>query len=297
MAAPRTYSTAEAFRKALETRLKRTAQTDRMDVHRLRRQVSFDRLLARLFHGETVPWVLKGGYALELRFRNARSTVDIDLTLQRVLAPKPEVADVNSVIQKILQDAADIPLGDWFEYVIGPPMMDLTAPPYGGARYPIEARMDERTFTRFHLDAGIGDVVMQPHETIAGRDWLGFAGIESSQVRMIGREQQFAEKIHAYSVPRNRANSRVKDLVDLVLLIESGRLDKRRILDALRLTFERRDTHELSAALIPPPAEWQVPFQALAEECGLPADAASAFSGVQMYFKEVLAQGRYEHRV
>ena len=55
--------------------------------------------------------------------------------------------------------------------------MDLTAAPYGGARYPVEARMDERIFARFHLDAGIGDVVMQPLETIVCRDWLGFAGI------------------------------------------------------------------------------------------------------------------------
>ncbi len=33
---------------------------------------------------EPTPWVLKGGYALELRFKAARSTVDIDLTLQQV---------------------------------------------------------------------------------------------------------------------------------------------------------------------------------------------------------------------
>jgi hypothetical protein len=39
---------------------------------------------------------------------------------------------------------------------------------------------------------------------------LGFAGIESSRVVMIVREQQFAEKIHAYTLPRNAANSRVK---------------------------------------------------------------------------------------
>jgi hypothetical protein len=44
---------------------------------------------------------------------------------------------------------------------------------------------------------------------------------------MIAREQQFAEKIHAYTLPRNAANSRVKDLVDLALLIGSGGLDKR----------------------------------------------------------------------
>ena len=87
MAGRKTYSTAGAFRRVLEERLKKTSQADQTDLNRLRRQVSFDRLLARLFHGETVPWILKGGYALELRFRNARSTVDIDLTLERVIAP------------------------------------------------------------------------------------------------------------------------------------------------------------------------------------------------------------------
>jgi hypothetical protein len=150
--------------------------------------------------------------------------VDIDLTVQRVAASTG--GDRNQVIQMMLQRAANVPLGDWFEFVIGPPMMDLTAAPYGGARYPVEARMDDRTFTRFHLDAGIGDVVMQPLETIACRDWLEFAGIESWRVLAIAREQQFAEKIHAYTLPRNTANSRVKDLVDLALLIGSGGMDK-----------------------------------------------------------------------
>lgn len=104
--------------------------------------------------------------------------------------------------------------------------------------------MDGRIFARFHLDAGVGDVVMRPLETIACRDWLGFAGIESAGVPMIAREQQFAEKIHAYTLPRNAANSRVKDLVDLALLIGSSGLDKQRIMDALRLIFERRGTHD-----------------------------------------------------
>src|SRR5580704_5546106 len=233
----RTYATAGAFRRALEERLKRASLTDQIDPNRLRRQVSFDRLLARLFREEPAPWVLKGGYALELRFKAARTTVDIDLTLQRV-----EVTavgdDTNQVVREMLQSAADVYLGDWFEFAIGPPAMDLTAAPYGGARYPVEARMDERIIARFHLDAGIGDVVMQPLEAIVCRDWLGFAGIEASQVQMIAREQQFAEKIHAYTLPRNAANSRVKDLVDLALLIGAGGLDKQRILDALRLTFD-----------------------------------------------------------
>jgi len=280
----RTYATAGAFRRALEERLKRASLTDQIDPNRLRRQVSFDRLLARLFREEPAPWVLKGGYALELRFKAARATVDIDLTLTAV------VDDTNQVVREMLQSAADVYLGDWFEFVIGPPAMDLTAAPYGGARYPVEARMDERIFARFHLDAGIGDVVMQPLEAIVCRDWLGFAGIEASRVQMIAREQQFAEKIHAYTLPRNAANSRVKDLVDLALLIGAGGLDKPRILDALRLTFDRRGTHDLPAGLIPPPADWQIPFHALAEECRLPTDVAAVFLGVQEFLEEVLAE-------
>jgi len=288
MAPPRTYSTAGAFRKALEERLKRTSQTDQIDIDRLRRHVSFDRLLARLFRAEAPPWVLKGGYALELRFKAARSTVDIDLTLQRVPATATSEG-VTGIVRVMLQSAADIPLGDWFEYRVGPPILDLDAAPYGGARFPIEARMDERIFARFHLDAGIGDAVMQPLEVLECRDWLGFAGIERPQVLMIPREQQFAEKLQAYTLPRSNPNSRVKDLVDLALLSGSGNLNTQRLLDALRLTFERRATHVMPTVLAAPPSEWQHPFQALAEECDVPPDIATVFARVREFFEKALA--------
>jgi hypothetical protein len=50
----------------------------------------------------------------------------------------------------MLQTAAAVPFGDWFEFTLGPPAMDLTVASYGGARYPVEARMDERIFARWH---------------------------------------------------------------------------------------------------------------------------------------------------
>ena len=290
MATFKTYSTAGAFRRAVEERLRKTSQADQIDINRLRRQLSFDRLLARLFHGEKEPWILKGGYALELRFGNARSTVDLDLTLQRVISSSSESVDVNTAVQRMLQRAADVQLGDWFEYVIGPAVMDLTAAPYGGARYHVEARMDARIFARFHLDAGIGDVIIEPHDKIECRDWLGFAGITTASVRMIAREQQFAEKIHAYTLPRDAQNSRVKDLVDLALLIGSGGLDEARTLEALRLTFDRRGTHDLPPDLASPPAGWQIPFQRLAKECGLPEDMGTVFAGVQVFLRGLSAK-------
>ena len=83
-------------------------------------------------------------------------------------------------------------------------MMDLDGAPYGGSRYPVESIMGGRTFVKFHLDVGIGDVVLDPLEQAKMRDWLGFAGISPPSVPMIQREQQFAEKLHAYTLPRQR---------------------------------------------------------------------------------------------
>ena len=287
MEEPRNYATAGAFRSALEERLKNISQTEQMDVNRLRRQVSFDRLLARLFRVEPAPWALKGGYALELRFKTARSTIDIDLTLHPVVGVTGQ-AEVSRVVREMLQSAASVSLEDWFEFRIGSPVMDLEAAPYGGARYPVEARMDGRVFSRFHLDAGIGDAVMQPIETIECREWLGFAGIKSPRVQMIPREQQLAEKLHAYTLPRSSANSRVKDLVDLALLIESGGLAAERIQEAVRLTFQRRGTHAFPMSLLPPPPDWATKFEALAEECGLPKAMRSVFDGVRAYVEAIL---------
>jgi Nucleotidyl transferase AbiEii toxin, Type IV TA system len=80
----KTYKTAGAFRTALETRLHNRARAEGTDLQRLRRQVAFDRFLARMFlkgPNAPYPWVLKGGYAMELRTHAARTTKDIDLTL------------------------------------------------------------------------------------------------------------------------------------------------------------------------------------------------------------------------
>lgn len=49
MTPERKYATGLALRTALEERLKRLAREEGVDLQRLRRQVAFDRFLARLF--------------------------------------------------------------------------------------------------------------------------------------------------------------------------------------------------------------------------------------------------------
>src|ERR1700728_3764374 len=70
------YRTSVAFRTALEDRLK-AARQDGVGLARLRKRVVFERLLARLHAVAPDAWVLKGGFALELRLgARARTTKD-----------------------------------------------------------------------------------------------------------------------------------------------------------------------------------------------------------------------------
>lgn len=130
---------------------------------------------------------------------------------------------------------------------------------------------------------------MEPLEVIEGRDWLGFAGIASPSLYMIPREQQFAEKLHAYTLPRRGAtNSRVRDLVDMVLLIESATLARNKVAEAIRVTFERRNTHTLPNMLPDPPTEWQKPYRVFARECGLSGEVKDAFHILRTFAEPIV---------
>jgi hypothetical protein len=273
----------------LEDRLLQWQRKERQDLQRLRRQVAFDRLLARLFHMENSPWILKGGYAMELRLPMARTTRDIDLGIR----PRPgaKAAWSPTAIQGQLQTAAALDLHDHFAYQIGAATADLDGPPYGGARYPVEAQMAERTFAKFHLDVSSGDVLREPYVQLLGRDWLAFAGIHRTAFPAISPEEQLAEKLHAYTLPRpGRPNTRVKDLVDLCLLIEKGGLDRQRLAASIRDTFKRRKTHPVPTALPVPPPAWSKPFGEMAKECGIPDDIVPHFAAVQTYLQPVLVK-------
>jgi hypothetical protein len=276
---PRQYASAAAFRAALETRLKVISTAEGIDLQRLRRQVSFDRLLVRFFAEKNAPWLLKGGYAMELRLRTARTTKDIDISL-----PAEMVDTFGGDVIKRVQQSARIELADFFTFVIGESQLDLNAAPQGGARYPVVASIAGRVFTKFHLDVGIGDAIVQPTELIKGRNWLDFAGIPPALLTAISKEQQFAEKLHAYTLPRHdSSNSRVKDLVDMVLLARLRTMDKSLLQQAISVTFSLRGTHPVPAILPAPPAFWTVPFLALARECQLELTLSDALQVLTEY--------------
>jgi predicted nucleotidyltransferase component of viral defense system len=284
---PKSYNTASAFRTALEARLQARARQEATDLQRLRRQVAFDRFLARMFSKgpkATYPWVLKGGYAMELRIHSARTTKDIDLTLHDGARLPKDPKERREQVRAMLQEEAATRLNDYFEFLVGEAKEDLEGAPEGGSRYPVQAQMDGRDFARFHVDVGIGDEVLEPLDVVTARDWLGFGGVQPPSFPIISAEQQFAEKLHAYTLPRgDRAKTRTKDLIDIVLLIRTEKLDNGKTTEAVRATFTKRATHERPRELDVPQEEWEPVFDALAKECGLAMNLGEGFAVVREF--------------
>ena len=282
----RRYATPAALRAALEGRLSAMAKEQGLDLQRLRRQVGFDRLLCRLFRDADSPWLLKGGYAMELRIQSARTTRDIDLALRR---PLKDAKDWDAVAMRgLLTQASEVDLGDGFAFVIREATLDLDAAPHGGSRFPIDSRMAGRRFVSFHLDVSAGDVLREPFEMLEGHDWLGFAGIPRVRMPAVSREEQFAEKLHAYTLPRTgRPNTRVKDLVDMLLLLDSGTIDQSRLAENIKATFRRRHTHDVPSALPPPMSGWEVPFGELASACGLDKNMVEQHRRLASFLAEI----------
>ena len=253
--------------------------------------MAFDRLLARMFDPSQPVrdgWVLKSGYALEMRFHMARSTKDLDLTVRTA---QGAVVDSTSLRER-LQLAASIELPDFFTFIVGEAMAELNQAPEGGARFPVDARLDGRTFVKFHVDLGVGDAVLEPVESVEGEDWLGFAGIPAVVVPALSVEQHWAEKLHAYTRPRETPNSRVRDLVDLVLILEHETPATERVRAAVDITFQRRGTHTVPDVVPGPPSGWAKPFAALAADCGLDGRLSTAHERVEVFWRTLRSHSR-----
>src|SRR5262249_22247611 len=89
--------------------------------------------------------------------------------------------------------------------------------------------------------------------------------------------QHAAEKLHALTRPYgDQVNTRVKDLVDLVVLAESGWIDQERLARRLRTVFTVRASHDMPRHLPVPPASWDRDYAALVAGLDLEARTVGA---------------------
>ena len=118
----------------------------------------------------------------------------------------------------------------------------------------------------FGVDVAFGDPILGEPEVVVAEDVLAFAGIPPPRLRLYPIETHIAEKLHAYTMPRARPNSRVKDLPDLALLATAQTINARRLRAALDQTFAFRKTHALPVMLPDPLPAWVTSYAAMARE-------------------------------
>lgn len=264
------YNTPAAFRQALEERLRQRERETHEPLVRMRKRLVFERCMARLQKKPDSPWVVKGGFALELRLgMQARMTKDLDLGVD-VGYFGGQIESSIDVAEKLREDLGKA-MDDGFTFQVpGRGEHALPVPGVQAYRFTVEARLDGREFETIKVDIGIGDPLIPPFEELNGSDLLFFADIPVVTIRATSRAQHLAEKVHALTRPfDDRVNTRVKDLADIMLLMNLGLPDPSAVMTAVTEVFGARKSHDIPRTIQNAPSTWGNSFAVMAKELNI----------------------------
>jgi Nucleotidyl transferase AbiEii toxin, Type IV TA system len=163
------YTSAAAFRQALEERLKNEAASTGLGLPRLRKRVAFELFLRRLLVVAPDRWVLKGALALNFRLAIAtRSTKDIDLG--RDDDEQATITDITA--------AQQLAMDDYFTFAATRTDELEDSDEFSAVRFHVTAQLAGRAFEQFLVDIGFSERISWTPDTIHTSQSLSFAGIE-----------------------------------------------------------------------------------------------------------------------
>ena len=247
---------------ALNERIKNLASSEGVTPQRIRNRLGFQRILARFT--KDPDWVLKGGFSLEIRLGlRARATKDLDVLH---LGERLNDADF---LQDLIDETLDRDLGDGFAFrARRPKQIRIEGDESSSWRIGVDVSYFGSPFSSITMDV-VSAVTTSPEDTEPLSVMPILIG-EPFQVMALDLERHAAEKYHAYAriYAHDRPSSRVKDLVDLVILDETGELDTAELGDSIRRVFDERDHAEPPDVLPEPPLDWARTYPPMAEESG-----------------------------
>lgn len=256
-----TYPSAQALRTALENRLLARSTQTGISLDRLRRRVMFERIIARIQAAEPGQWVLKGGMALEVRLHDvARVTKDVDLGLRDDV---DSAADLHDRLFDIL--TADVDHDHFVFTVSAPERLREDSGGFPTWRAKVGAQLADKPFGRVQLDVSPRAHELHGTDMLAVPNSLAFAGIPAVEAEAVNIYRHAAEKFHGMLRDfGDRENSRVRDLVDLTILLEHGLLVPERTAVAIRTVWLERDNAEPPGDFPPLPESWPDRYRRLA---------------------------------
>lgn len=174
------YRSPEAFRGALEQRIRTAATKAGVPMNRFRQLLVFERFLVRVLDHFGDQAIVKGGLVLELRLERARTTKDVDLRL---------VGDPSRVLED-LRTAGANDQGDWLSFLVEPdpewPVIKGDGMVYDGMRFRGEAQLGGKLYgDPFGIDVGFADVLTTPPDVVEGGDFFEFIGLTRPRIRTL----------------------------------------------------------------------------------------------------------------
>lgn len=252
------YATANAFRRALEDRLKSEAKSRGRSLEELRREFLFQRFLALLFSAPDGQWVLKGGASLLMRLAGARFSKDLDLLHLGELSPEEEIAELRALTAPREGDHLTFVIEDGVSYSRSNPVVEISVTAYIGAKY-----------GNFPIDLARELHLLAVPERIRPTPVVDVPGLtELPEVVVYPLTDQVADKVCAmYELygDLQSPSSRYRDLVDLALIVSTCELEAAPVFRALRSESKRREM-QLPQEMVSPGPQWPSGYGAYARK-------------------------------
>lgn len=286
----RRFASPAAFRASVESRLRAHARSAGVPVVVVRRQAALERLLARLMKAAPDRWALKGGLALETRLgERARVSMDMDL----------DHAGEADLAREDLSEALAMDAEDHFGFTIIEGRQFSEGGINLAVRYMVECAVAGAPFERLQVDVTLQPPEVWETERALRPGLLAALGLGPIEVTLVPLERQVAEKVHALTrtYGSGKASTRVRDLVDLMLIRAFERPVAHRLDEEIQRTFAARGTHETPSRVPSPPREWALPYREEATRLSITTDLDEAHQMAAAWLDPVLsgvARGQWD---
>lgn len=255
------YSSPGAVEAAIASAAQRATKANpHIPTHERIRREYFNRFLSRVFrNGSESDWVLAGGGALLSRLDSARSTTDVDLgTMDTGIEGAVEA----------LRELASYDLGDFFRFryrkQTSPP--DVFWPQHRAiSRLSFEVFLGAQSKGTLRVDVAGGVSITSTPELVSPAHSLNLPLLKSFPYLLYPVVDHIADKVCAtLSSYNGHPSTREKDLVDLVVLATTQKIDGSDLWRALRTESELRGLRQVMEFAIP--SGWGSRYEAIASK-------------------------------
>ena len=260
MTDPLRYATGRDLFAAVKAKATDQARQIGQPTQQVLRQFTYDRLLARLFHEPDPDWVLKGGNALMSREPTAaRASLDLDLATRQ---PSEHL----TFLLNRFEAAAALDLGDHFRFVVVRRREHVgdTQPRVAGYQLTLDAYCGTKQINTVRIDLVTGTLITATPTPVT-RLSLAIDGLDPVVVTVYPIADHIADKLCVTAETHGStglSSTRVRDLVDLVVIANTQTVDADELIRAISLEWSYRGLP--GAPMFNPPSNWTSQYPRLA---------------------------------